>query len=341
MSVFRKPRRAFTLVELLVVIAIIGTLMGLLLPAVQSAREAGRRTTCFNNQNQLGKAVLAFDGQQGAIPGWRNASPNKQATANGVTPSWPIPLLPNIERSDIHGIWENSAAKPSGMPYISIFSCPTSPPDDITLSSLAYAGNAGTGSLRADGKQWKGDGVFADRVGGPYSSARTNLDQISSNDGTVNTLLFAEKCNDLASRALADATPMVNVTNGHMGIFDYPDPQQAPPVFGVYPVMNGGIPGKVINSSNDGPDGLGSMPSSNHPGGVVVTFCDGHTEFLKEAINPRVYAQLVSSDSKWEDSNNDGVADTYVTNSDTIDYWLTGAAKGSGNPYILNEADFR
>lgn len=59
--------RGFTLVELLVVIAIIGTLVGLLLPAVQSAREAGRRNSCLNNQNQLGKSVIAFDGQKNVL----------------------------------------------------------------------------------------------------------------------------------------------------------------------------------------------------------------------------------------------------------------------------------
>jgi prepilin-type N-terminal cleavage/methylation domain-containing protein len=80
----RRRRHGFTLIELLVVIAIIGVLAGLLLPAIQAAREAGRRTQCINNQRQLGLALLGFANKRGYFPNAGIYGENP-AALNGAT----------------------------------------------------------------------------------------------------------------------------------------------------------------------------------------------------------------------------------------------------------------
>ncbi|MDB4380991.1 DUF1559 domain-containing protein [Mariniblastus sp.] len=97
----KRFRAAFTLVELLVVIAIIGVLIGMLLPAAQSVREAARRTQCMNKLRQVGLATTMFHDVNGAFPPAR-LYPKKNAQApfdkGGDQPSWLVRILPFIEQ---------------------------------------------------------------------------------------------------------------------------------------------------------------------------------------------------------------------------------------------------
>ena len=100
----QKYRSGFTLVELLVVIAIIGMLMGLLLPAVQQAREAARRMQCQNNLRQWGLAILNFESARRILPPARIAiRPGDPDVANcgGEQPNWFAHVLPYIEQQNI------------------------------------------------------------------------------------------------------------------------------------------------------------------------------------------------------------------------------------------------
>ncbi|MBL8890391.1 MAG: DUF1559 domain-containing protein [Planctomycetaceae bacterium] len=86
-------RSAFTLVELLVVIAIIAVLMGLLMPAVQMAREAARRASCINNQRQLGLAIINYHSSKDRYPMGANST-------NGL--SWRVLILPQLEQTNLY-----------------------------------------------------------------------------------------------------------------------------------------------------------------------------------------------------------------------------------------------
>ena len=100
---FRTPaRRAFTLVELLVAVAVIGVLVALLLPAVQSAREAARRSQCINNLRQIGIATMHFESVNRRLPkgDWRQRTASTGVDSLGT---WISLTLPYLEESNLYG----------------------------------------------------------------------------------------------------------------------------------------------------------------------------------------------------------------------------------------------
>jgi prepilin-type N-terminal cleavage/methylation domain-containing protein len=115
-----RPRSAFTLVELLVVIAIIGVLVALLLPAVQSAREASRRTQCANNLKQIGLGLHSFHDTYNQLP----------YTRLDTRETWAVLILPYIEQPALFSQWNMSKQYYDQVPEVreatlKVYVCPT------------------------------------------------------------------------------------------------------------------------------------------------------------------------------------------------------------------------
>ena len=139
----QSSRKAFTLVELLVVIAIIGTLVGLLLPAVQAAREAARRNTCAANMTQLSKAVQIRETSTKDIPGYINTL-GLTGTNQMVRAPWIVTLFPQLEQSQLYEKWSSGTMNfDQSFAPIEILVCPSNPPATQGEPVTAYVANTG------------------------------------------------------------------------------------------------------------------------------------------------------------------------------------------------------
>lgn len=183
-----RARLAFTLVELLVVIAIIGVLVALLLPAVQAAREASRRSMCSNNLKQLGLALHNFESAHQKIPA------GEYTDASYLSPH--VFLLPFMEQSALFdrfnlNLGAFDAHNVAAAPHLSVMVCPSDPRPDRSqvMGWTNYHPNAGSW-VSING--W--DGLFgpASDEGGPNGKKLPPLSFGQVTDGLSNTCAFAE-----------------------------------------------------------------------------------------------------------------------------------------------------
>ncbi len=278
MSLKKQSRRGFTLVELLVVIAIIGVLVALLLPAVQAAREAARRSQCTNNLKQLAIGVhnhhdtfrhLPFAGSDGPTKTCCNAD-----TRDGW--SWAYHLLPFIEQQNLYDLDTDSAVYNTA---VNSYYCPSRRPPELysngARSDYAINGGVTFGEYGKNGpfaRQWKN----LTQPAGTRPDAKRTLASIS--DGTSNVLMFSEKQlhSSTWGSAGGDNEPVYNAGWDEC-IARFGDHLPLP--------------------DRDHPDSTQSTHwsrrfGSSHPGGIVTSRMDGSVGFVAYTISDAAWLRF-------------------------------------------------
>jgi prepilin-type N-terminal cleavage/methylation domain-containing protein len=308
--------RGFTLVELLVVIAIIATLIGLLLPAVQSAREAARRSTCQNRLKQLGLAILTYESATKAFPpGARTRSDwsivNDRRTAPGGANdhgvwSWGALVMPYMEMQaeygqtvattpDMQVVINDPARRPLLQRRVDAFRCPSDSGPDLNETRTMRNGHqiaaANYIAWNSGSRGWlMGENASTanpDRRGIFTINARTRFKDIT--DGTSKTFLLGERSIAVfplvdgstlrCTGALAQGIRWQNVALSNLA--NNPNRGQSNAMgFG-----RGGVNSVLVNN-NTPSCALGAF--SFHVGGSQFTLADGSVRFISETIDQRV-----------------------------------------------------
>jgi prepilin-type N-terminal cleavage/methylation domain-containing protein len=303
-------RRAFTLVELLVVIAIIGILVALLLPAIQAAREAARRTQCVNNIKQLATAMHNYHDTYQMLP--INYGGNNQYNNTATGKSWLIGVLPFIEQQTLYSqidftkaIGDNTAAANRtantdiAEQAVKPFLCPS----DGDAMNGVMGGRANVGGT------W-GINSYKAVAGGNWGWGDHNVSQAAGRWGSQNNGL--DRGNGIICRngdnQLGNWTRFAHITDGTSLTFAVGESVPAWCQHTWWWWFNGstatcGVPLNYRIQYGDpqlkawtGDWGRNYSFFSRHPGGAQFALCDASTRFISDSIDITLYRQLATID---------------------------------------------
>jgi prepilin-type processing-associated H-X9-DG protein/prepilin-type N-terminal cleavage/methylation domain-containing protein len=299
-----RPRRsAFTLVELLTVIAIIGTLVALLLPAVQQARESARRLACQNHLRQLGLALHSFHDTHRVFPasGWTMAGPGNPA---GKFVGWRALVLPHLEQKTLHELydfeahWWEERNLTAASQRLKIYECPSVPQRLPVASAVAKPPRpAMTFPLPLAPTDYEAimgvqPSISAERYASPLANRsvlfrNSAVRMVEITDGTSPTIVVVE----CSGRPLVyrGRTPRLDLANDQgqgwidsEGPFSLDGASADGSTQGQGPILTP----RAMNATNE------NDPYSFHPGGGSFLFADGHVAFVEQSIPLEVFAAL-------------------------------------------------
>ena len=304
------PRRGFTLIELLVVIAIIGVLVGLLLPAVQAARESARRTQCVNNLKQLGLAMNNYHDSLLALPIGVQQDPIHSDTPpfdpSPIRRSWAYSLLAYIDQTNLFNSinFETSYLDPSnrtvGMTNVSTYDCP-SDPNRATIEEpwASYA------TVKANYVVNWGPATYDQDLYpsfNPYNGVTYQAAPFTFNaskglsdftDGTSNTLLMSEVV--IGENTATGSDHRGDTYNDDYGCAEfmaYTGPNSKAADILTAPWCQ--YPNKMNPPCTAAGPASFIAARSYHSGGVDVLMGDGSVRFVKNSINLSVWRDVSS-----------------------------------------------
>lgn len=285
---------AFTMIEMLVVLAIIGVLVGLLLPAINGAREAARRLQCANNLGQIGLALQQYLASHSVLPpGVVNDSSPIVTTATGYHFSWIVQILPDLDHRDMFRSinFRYGAYHPSNdslrSTLLGILLCPSDTGGRRnSLTGIALTSYAGCHhDVEAP--------IAADNHGVLFLNSHVKFDDIP--DGLSYTLFVGEVAGAhplgwfSGTRATLRNTghPInrLNIANPSRGSLGPSPPGDEPAAEDLEERINSGI----LRVS---PTFVGGFGSAHHRDGANFSFGDGSVRFVKANIDQAVYQHL-------------------------------------------------